>query len=945
MKSGKANTIVAFRLFTATTALAFVLASCGGGGGGGATTVINGVPNYTVGGSISGLVGSVVLQNNGGDNLTVSASGAVAFATKVASGNAYNVTILTQPTGQTCSVSNGNGTISGNVTNVAVSCTNNPYTIGGSVTGLTGSAVLQNNGVDNLTIAANGNFTFAASIPNGSTYNVTVLTQPTGQTCSVSTGTGAVSGNNVPNVAVVCSTNTYSVGGMVSGLTGSLVLQDNNGDNLAVAANGTFIFATKVANGSPYSVSVLTQPMGQSCSVASGTGTIAAANVTNVALTCATNTYTIGGTVTGLSGSMVLQDNGGDNLTIAVNGSFTFATSVAYGNTYNVTVLTQPVGQTCSVSTGAGTVSGGNVTNVTVVCSTNTYNVGGTVSGLTGSLVLQDNNGDNLSVAANGAFTFATKIASGSPYSVTVLSQPTGQSCSVASGTGTIALANISNIVITCANNTYTVGGTVTGLSGSMVLRDNGGDNLTVAVNGSFTFATTVAYGNTYNVNVFTQPVGQICTVTGGSGTVLFNITNVIVSCTIGPTVGGTLYGLTPGNSIFVANNGANNLTLTANGAFTFPGTQLSGSAYSLSIVTLPINQPCTSTYGSGIVNGANVTNINLLCGLTPLNTFNTAGNLTTNTFFPNSATLLLNGKVLVRNFDTANLYDPASGLWTKTNYFFTARVRHTATLLPDGKVLVVGGGSGTSAELYDPATNSWAAASSATSARDSHTATLLPNGKVLVAGGMDGYTATVFNSAELYDPATNTWSAAANLATARYRDTATLLPSGKVLVAGGNSGTASLGSAELYDPATNTWAAAGNLNIARSNHTATLLPSGKVLVAGGDVAGVTIISAELYDPATNIWSVTGSLSTERILHTATLLPTGKVLVAGGAVVAGAALASAELYDPATGIWTATGNLNTARYLHSATLLQNGKALMVGGTTGATGLASTELYW
>ena len=144
--------------------------------------------------------------------------------------------------------------------------------------------------------------------------------------------------------------------------------------------------------------------------------------------------------------------------------------------------------------------------------------------------------------------------------------------------------------------------------------------------------------------------------------------------------------------------------------------------------------------------------------------------------------------------------------------------------------------------------TNTWSAAGSLATARLSHTATLLPSGQVLVAGG--GYNGGVLASAELYDPATNTWSAAGSLATARRLHTATLLPSGQVLVAGGygNSGIP-LGSAELYDPATNTWSAAGSLTTARLYHTATRLPSGQVLVAGGYNGSAALASAELYTP------------------------------------------------------------------------------------------------
>jgi hypothetical protein len=165
--------------------------------------------------------------------------------------------------------------------------------------------------------------------------------------------------------------------------------------------------------------------------------------------------YTVGGTASGLTGSMMLQNNGTSELTVSTNGVFTFASYYGSGSAYNVTVARQPTGQTCSVSQGSGTVSD-YVNNVTVVCSTNSYSVSGTVSGLgiTGTVVLQDNSGDNLSVATNGAFIFATAVANGSPYSVTVLTQPTGQSCSVANGTGTITLANVTNVAVTCA---YTV--------------------------------------------------------------------------------------------------------------------------------------------------------------------------------------------------------------------------------------------------------------------------------------------------------------------------------------------------------------------------------------------------------------------------------------------------------------------------------------------------------
>jgi hypothetical protein len=134
--------------------------------------------------------------------------------------------------------------------------------------------------------------------------------------------------------------------------------------------------------------------------------------------------YTVGGTVSGLVGTVVLQDNGADNLSVSANGAFTFATGIADGASYIVTVKTQPSGQTCTASNNTGTIAAANVTNVSVVCAENTFTVGGTVSGLTGTVVLQDNGTNDLSISSNGTFTFSTKVADGAGYNVTVKTQP-----------------------------------------------------------------------------------------------------------------------------------------------------------------------------------------------------------------------------------------------------------------------------------------------------------------------------------------------------------------------------------------------------------------------------------------------------------------------------------------------------------------------------------------
>jgi len=319
------------------------------------------------------------------------------------------------------------------------------------------------------------------------------------------------------------------------------------------------------------------------------------------------------------------------------------------------------------------------------------------------------------------------------------------------------------------------------------------------------------------------------------------------------------------------------------------------------------------------------------------------------------AATLLPHGKVLVGPgymYTSSSggafavdpeVYDPATGTWSPTGSIAVLRYYYSATLLPDGSVLVAGGYSGptATAELYSSATGTWRTTGSLTAARSSHTTTLLPDGKVLVVGGQGA--SGLLTRVELYDPAAGTWSTTGAMGTARARHTATLLPEGKVLVTGGEGASGPLTSAELYDPAAGTWSSAGALSAARTRHTATLLPGGRVLVAGGNGTSGPLLSAELYAPAAGSWLSTGPLATARYGHTATLLNTGKVLVAGGQS-SSAPLAAAELYDPATGTFSGTGTLSTARADHTATLLPTGKVLLAGGSGSSGAVASAELY-
>ena len=292
------------------------------------------------------------------------------------------------------------------------------------------------------------------------------------------------------------------------------------------------------------------------------------------------------------------------------------------------------------------------------------------------------------------------------------------------------------------------------------------------------------------------------------------------------------------------------------------------------------------------------------------------------------TATLLQNGQVLVMGgaelanqtviLSSAELYNPATGTWTATGSMSTARSGHTATLLPNGQVLAAGGEACvsascpvlSSAELYNPATGTWTPTGSMNVTRYLPTATLLPNGQVLVAGGGSGSTANAGSTAELYNPATGTWTPTGSMSEPHSSGAlAGLLPNGQVLVVCGvnDPGFAPCG-ADLYNPATGTWADDGVASAsAARNYSAVLLHNGQVLISGGEIgtypAKETIVqTATLFDPATKTSTSTGSMTTPREFHTLIVLQNGQALAAGGETQnrkgVPSATASAELYTP-----------------------------------------------
>jgi N-acetylneuraminic acid mutarotase len=314
------------------------------------------------------------------------------------------------------------------------------------------------------------------------------------------------------------------------------------------------------------------------------------------------------------------------------------------------------------------------------------------------------------------------------------------------------------------------------------------------------------------------------------------------------------------------------------------------------------------------------------------------------------TATLLRNGSVLVaggvdranNGLASAEVYNPATNKWSPAGSMVAARLEHTATLLPSGKVLVAGGvimpypsRSLATTELYDPTTNSWSAAASMIGSRTRHTATLLSDGRVLVVGGQSfplregGFVVSQPPSAEIYDPQSNRWATTGPMGFYRVGQTASRLADGRVLVAGGRGDRGSLTSTEIYNAAADRWISAAPMGVARSGHVATLLQNGDVFVAAGigedsNSLPITLTSGEIYDPRTNLWATVASIADTDVGNTATLLRKGMVLVVGRGPW------QPELYDPARNAWSRTGP-SMGGHVDTSTLLPDGRVLLVGG--------------
>ncbi len=631
---------------------------------------------YSIGGTVSGLSGTVVLQDNGGNDLSVSSDGPFTFSAPVADGAAYNVTVKSNPSGQTCTTSGAAGTVaSANVTSVAVTCTTSTTTptpgeddfnrangglgagwvtmsdgglsiVSQAVVGTAGATAgdirvgesygsdqysrievtstqlsggewigptvrsqnggqntylgiyFWNNGNPQLRLYKRtsgtwiqlGNSYDSGPLPAGTQLTLSAVgskisfqqngteriaatdTTLTGGAPGLMTYDAATTDNWAGGNATAATPSTYSIGGTVSGLSGTVVLQDNGGNDLSVSSDGPFTFSAPVADGAAYNVTVKRNPSGQTCTTSGAAGTVASANVTSVAVTCTTSTTTptpgeddFNRANGGLGAGWVTMSDGGLSIVsqavvgtagatagdIRVGESYgsdqysrieVTSTQLSGGEWIGPTVRSQNGGQNTYL--GIYFWNNGNPqlrlykrTSGTWIQLGNSYDSGPLPAGtqLTLSAV-----GSKISFQQNGTERIAatdTTLTGGAPGLMTYDAATTDN---WAGGNATAATPS-----------TYSIGGTVSGLSGTVVLQDNGGNDLSVSSDGPFTFSAPVADGAAYNVTVKSNPSGQTCTTSGAAGTVASaNVTSVAVTCTTSTTTP------TPGEDDFNRANG-----------------------------------------------------------------------------------------------------------------------------------------------------------------------------------------------------------------------------------------------------------------------------------------------------------------------------------------------------------------------------------------------------
>ncbi len=478
------------------------------------------------------------------------------------------------------------------------------------------------------------------------------------------------------------------------------------------------------------------------------------------------------------------------------------------------------------------------------------------------------------------------------------------------------------------------------------------------------TFNGTVATPTSWGAGSITVPVpstaatGNVVVTVGGVASNGVNFTVVPNITTLSPTSGAV------GTSVTITGTGFGSSQGTS--TVTFNGTAATTIA-SWGATSIVMTVPTGATTGNLVVTvgGVSGTGISFTVQSSAFGFVATRGQMVTSRY-AQTATQLTTGQVLIAGgmstsgvVSSAELYSLANQTFAAANAMNIARWLHTATLLNDGTVLVAGGSDLAneetldSAEIYNPATGIFTLLSNTlNTARVGHTATLLNNGQVLIVGGYDPDYGLIAD-AELYDPPSQTFIDLGDTNAPRYEHTATMLQNGQVLIAGGDTDPTPSGAfntAEIFDLPSQTFILVPvPMTTQREGHAAVLLNNGQVLITGGDNPPTgSLNSAEIYDPPSNTFTaVTATMTVPRISHVMTVLDGGKVLIAGGATDSGGsstALNAAELYDPASQTFTAVGNMTSVREHQTVSLLNDGTVLEAGGTDGTNIFNTAELY-
>ncbi len=773
-------------------------------------------------------------------------------------------------------------------------------------------------------VASNGSaFTV---VPAPSMTNLSTTSGPVGASVTVTgtnfgsmQGSGTVTFNGAKATSIGSWTATQIVATVPTSATTGDVVVNTSG----VASNGinfTVLPTPNVASLSPTTgaVGASVTITGTNFGATQGTSTVTFNGTPATTITGWTPT-SIGTTIpTGATtGSVVVTVSG-----VASNTSKAF-TIVAAPSITNLSPTSGAVGVSVTIrgahfgsTQGSGTVTF-NGTTATTITSWGSDMIVATVpvAATTGSVVVNASG-----VNSNGvAFTVLPSITS--------LSLTTGAVGASVTITGT-------NFGSTQGSGTVTFNGTTATLIGSWTATQIVATVPTGATTGNVVVNASGATSNGVNFTVVPAPsITSLSLTTGAVGTPV--------------TITGANFGSTQGS-----------------GTVTFNGTTAT-SIGSWTAAQIVATVPTGAITGNVVVNASGVASNGILFTVQTGSFIPTAG-LMTSPRQGASATRLITGSVLITGgmaqsgiLNNAEIYSPMSQTFAANGTMNVARWLHTATLLNDGTVLIAGGSDLANketldtAEIYDPTAGTFTLLTSTlNTARVGHTATLLNNGQVLIVGGYDPDFGLIAD-AELYDPSTQTFIDLGDTNSPRYQHSATMLQNGKVLITGGDADptpNAAFNSAELFDPVAQVFTSVPvPMTAMREGQAAALLNNGQVLITGGDLPGTgSLSSAEVYDPTSNTFAaLTSTMTVPRISHAMNLLNGGKVLITGGATDASGSstpLSSAEVYDPASQTFTATSSMTSVRDHQTTSLLNDGTVLVAGGTDEVNIFNTAELY-